>query len=148
MALLYVILINASPYPVEVILGDIDKSLEIFASMKMLAVARRCTEITREVLNAAKTSHAESFHQAFERRGDDALRHETHGDQGGDTAGSEPIINHVGHNGDFEGDGTTYEELYSSLVDTNLVYDFLDFEDWNAWSATDGPGAETGNFLY
>ncbi|KAL2674341.1 hypothetical protein Neosp_012792 [[Neocosmospora] mangrovei] len=148
MALLYVLLINASPYPVEVILEDIDKSLEIFASMKMLAVARRCTEITREVLNAAKTSHAESFHLAIERRCDDALRHETHGDRGGDTAGSEPITNHVGHNGDLEGDGTTYEELYTSLVDTNLVYDFLDFEDWNAWSAIDGPGAETGNFMY
>ncbi|RSL72468.1 hypothetical protein CEP53_001114 [Fusarium sp. AF-6] len=137
MALLYVTLINTSPCPVEVILGDIDKSLEIFASMKMVAVARRCTEITREVLNAAKTSHADSFHQALEKHG-----------EAGDMAGSNPCNNNGERNGDFEGDGPTYEDLYSSLVDTNLVYNFLNFEDWNAWSATDGPGAETGNFLY
>ncbi|KAJ4177811.1 hypothetical protein NW755_013631 [Fusarium falciforme] len=148
MALLYVILINTSPCPVEVILGDIDKSLEIFASMKMLAVARKCTEITREVLNAAKISHLEPFHQALEKHGEDALLRGPHGNQAGGGVGPQSFNDHLGGNGDLEGNGPTYEELYSSLVDTNLVYNFLNFEDWNAWSATDGPGAETGNFLY
>ncbi|KAI8938281.1 hypothetical protein NX059_005939 [Plenodomus lindquistii] len=145
MSLLYVILINTSPLPIEVILGDIDKSLEIFASMKMLAVARRCTEITREVLNAAKTSHVASFHQALDKHREPVSSHDSN--RASAMGALESSNDHLGRNGDLDGDGPTYEELYSSLVDTNLVYNFLNFEDWNAWSATDGrPSAETDDF--
>ncbi|CAH0033220.1 unnamed protein product [Clonostachys rhizophaga] len=133
-------------FPIDVILGDIDKSLEIFASMKMLSVARRCTEITREVLNAAKTSHAASFHQASDKHGQEVSLCDSN--RAGDMDALESVNNHLGRNGDVDGHEPTYEEVYSGLVDTNLVYNLLNFEDWNAWSATDDrPGSETGNFL-
>lgn len=148
MALLYVVLINTSPCPVQVMLGDIDKSLEIFASMKVLAVARRCTEIIREVLNVAKKSCAESYHQASGKPGEDDLLYGSHGNQPCKAAEPGPYCDRVGGNSSPGGDGPTHEELYSNLLDTNLLSHFLNFEDWNAWSATDGPGNETGNFLY
>ncbi|KAM5361901.1 hypothetical protein ACJZ2D_012846 [Fusarium nematophilum] len=146
MALLYVVLMNICPCPVEAILGDIDKSLEIFSSMKILAVARRYTDITREVLNTAKKAHAESHLQALGKDSQHVLG--PHDTQLGDMVETGPSDDQGGRDRDIGGDGLTYEELYSTLVDTNLVYNFLNFEDWNAWTTADGGGAETGNFLY
>lgn len=131
MVLLYVALTKICPCPVEAMLDDVDKSLEIFASMKVLAVARRCTDLTRELLNAAKKSRAQYDARTSEMNSEEVFsgsqsvqlgslaEFRTHNDQGHFL-------------GDIKDDGLTYEDLYSSLMDTNLLYNILDSEDWNA----------------
>lgn len=55
MVLLYVILADADAATAARLIEDIEKSLEIFSSMRRIAVARRCTEITKEVLTIARS---------------------------------------------------------------------------------------------
>lgn len=56
MILLYVVLTDLQPAGVkeEALLGDSQKSLEIFRVMEMVSVSRKCAEITQEVLEAAE----------------------------------------------------------------------------------------------
>lgn len=55
MILLHLILSNFPGLPDEELLEDVEKSLEIFASMDDIIVARRCAEMLREVLDVART---------------------------------------------------------------------------------------------
>lgn len=139
MVLLYVILSKTYPYPVEDIISNVEMSLEVFTSMKMVAVARRCSDITREVLNIAKKAHRDRQVPATDA-----------------SVGMEPMVMHrerpilanlpvvsatenvpnMAPRGGPEDMGLhNQEDLYASLVDTNLVFNFLNYEDWNAWAA-------------
>ncbi|KAB5545741.1 fungal-specific transcription factor domain-containing protein [Coniochaeta sp. 2T2.1] len=136
MVLLYVVLTNTSPLPVEVILGDIDKSLEIFAAMRVLAVARRCTEIIKEVLSDAKQTHVDASFRGEGTPHVGALPHQPSSVQFGTLPGLDIGL---GPDDGLVGpgvEGLSYEELYTSLVDPNMVYNFLNFEDWNTWPGT------------
>lgn len=90
--------------------------------MKALAVARRCFDITEEVLNAVKRNNEvasrgrQAMNSPVDRRPSSDELHPDTADQGLGTW-------------DF-----SQEELFASLVDTNLVFNFLNAEDWNAWS--------------
>ncbi|KAF4986401.1 hypothetical protein FDECE_15974 [Fusarium decemcellulare] len=134
MVLLYVVLADICSCPVEEVLADIQKSLDIFAAMDVVSVARMCTKITKEVLKAAKKSHLNSHR---ERRAPVELgtvpASEDH-DQRDVYSGPEATLTHDQGAGHAEGVGLNYEELYATLADPNLVYNFLSFEDWNALS--------------
>jgi hypothetical protein len=54
MILLHLVLSNFPGLPDDELLGDVDKSLEIFQSMEDIIVARRCAEMLREVLEVAR----------------------------------------------------------------------------------------------
>ncbi|KPM41580.1 hypothetical protein AK830_g4956 [Neonectria ditissima] len=125
MVLLYVVLSNMSPITSESIMEDIEKSLEIFSSMKRLAVARRCTEITKEMLAIAR-SHRDKGQQP-------AQNSNMHNDAAllSYLANAPPLDPGDGPGGELD----LYEgDPFASLVDTNLVFNFLNFEDWAAWS--------------
>ncbi|KAH7166077.1 hypothetical protein EDB81DRAFT_273189 [Dactylonectria macrodidyma] len=127
MVLLYVVLSNINPIAAESIMQDIEKSLEIFSSMKRLAVARRCTEIIKEVLAIAR-SHLDRSGQP---------EHNSSSDIYNDAALLSYLANAPPEpQGDGSGaDFGLYEgDPFASLVDTNLVFNFLNFEDWTAWS--------------
>jgi hypothetical protein len=55
MILLHLVLSNYPGLPDDELLEDVEKSLEIFSSMDDIMVARRCTEMIREVLEVART---------------------------------------------------------------------------------------------
>ena len=59
MVLLYVVLSNVCPCEVEEIFDDVNKSLEIFKSMHMLAVSRSCSNIISDLLDTARQAHAD-----------------------------------------------------------------------------------------
>ncbi|KAJ5692637.1 transcriptional regulator family: Fungal Specific TF [Penicillium macrosclerotiorum] len=54
MILLHLVLSNFPGLPDAALLDDVEKSLDIFASMHDILVARRCAEMLREVLNVAR----------------------------------------------------------------------------------------------
>lgn len=54
MILLHLILAGVPNIPEEELLGDIEKSLDIFESMRNIIVARRCAEMIREVLDVTR----------------------------------------------------------------------------------------------
>ncbi|KAH8883510.1 hypothetical protein GQ53DRAFT_732392 [Thozetella sp. PMI_491] len=129
MVLLYVLVSDIYPISDD-ILQYIDKSLQIFASMKVLAVARRCAEIVKEVLTVVeRLRHQLSEHQR--------LVH-------GTASFPEPLTDRstVGHPNaraiGTHAEGFPFPEgdMYAGLMDTALVFNFLNFEDWNAWSET------------
>lgn len=55
MILLHLILSNFPGLPYDELLEDVEKSLEIFASMEDIVVARRCAGMLREALEVART---------------------------------------------------------------------------------------------
>ncbi|KAL7893282.1 fungal-specific transcription factor domain-containing protein [Trichoderma sp. TUCIM 5745] len=122
MVLLYVILSQSTTQQADDIVRDIEKSLEIFKSMKALAVARRCFDITEEVLNAVKRNNEAAS------RGRQAMNSPVDGRPSSDDLHPDTADQGLG-TWEF-----SQEELFASLVDTNLVFNFLNAEDWNAWS--------------
>lgn len=54
MIILHLILQEFPKVPAEELIGDVEKSLEIFSAMESVIVARRCSELTREMLCVAK----------------------------------------------------------------------------------------------
>ncbi|KAK5994363.1 putative transcriptional regulatory C3C7.04-like protein [Cladobotryum mycophilum] len=132
MVLLYVILSNASPFPVQDIISDVEKSLEIFAAMKMLAVARRCAEVIKDVLDVAKRFHGQA-HKPMEQT-DNLNQGHTESEQDQNLYFGRTILGLLGMEQGLEEVSYSNEELYANLVDPNLVFNFLNFEDWNASS--------------
>jgi hypothetical protein len=128
MVLLYVILSNMYPSEADSGICHVEKSLEIFASMRMLCVARRCYDMTKEVLDIANRLHLDrqERHRQLTNAGlptSDGLLHQQSNAEAGirerrDDNGVENIL---------------VDDLYAGLVDTNVAFSFLDFEDWSAW---------------
>lgn len=124
MILLYVVLFNMETIDHNHAITDVEKSLEIFRSMNMVTVAKRCAEIVQEVLDIAKKST-----QAPESR--EGLQ-DAQNQQAGDTG----LMSESDLLAEFE---LSKEDLYASLVDSNLMdgfapFDsgFLDFPDFNS----------------
>lgn len=63
MILLHLSLSNATAHNEEDLLRDVEKSLEIFASVSHIIVARRCADMIREVLDVAKNCVAKRRQQ-------------------------------------------------------------------------------------
>ncbi|OLN87750.1 putative transcriptional regulatory protein C417.09c-like protein 1 [Colletotrichum chlorophyti] len=130
MVLLHVLISNNCLSPPQELMEYIDLSLDIFRAMKMLAVARRCADIVRELLSVAAKTHrptstAAETEPAIKFPDDGFLVHtspafmtEDMSFQRGDELGEAMIP------GDFD----------ANLVDPNVVWNFLNFEHWNAWS--------------
>lgn len=131
MVLLYVALANISPIPVEKVFDCVGKSLEIFSAMGALAVARRCKEVTAEVLGIAKQLHSQIRERADQGTCAHPLPYTDHQASWGHliNSASGTVSREEGSN-----DLTDPQELFSNLIDTDLVANFLDFDHWNAWS--------------
>ncbi|KIX00391.1 uncharacterized protein Z518_10530 [Rhinocladiella mackenziei CBS 650.93] len=54
MIVLYLILVDYPTIRGEELISDVEKSLEIFSAMRQVVVARRCAELTKEMLTVAK----------------------------------------------------------------------------------------------
>ncbi|KAK1992576.1 hypothetical protein LX36DRAFT_732178 [Colletotrichum falcatum] len=151
MVLLHVLISNICPFPADEVMENIELSLDIFRAMKMLAVARRCADIVKELLHVAARTHP-----GRRQRGDGAA-------EAGAATGA-PDGNGDGSNSNGGGGGglaayaTTHAfaaaegagslvgaaefgdavmipgDLDANLVDPNVVWNFLNFEHWNAWS--------------
>ncbi|KDN67452.1 hypothetical protein CSUB01_06468 [Colletotrichum sublineola] len=150
MVLLHVLISNICPFPADEVMENIELSLEIFRAMKMLAVARRCADIVRELLHVATRTHS-----GRQRRSDSATVAEAGSatkvsngnDDGGGGNGSSlaaytmPAITSSSEGawplpgGAEFGDAVMIPgDMDANLVDPNVVWNFLNFEHWNAWS--------------
>ncbi|KAK2009018.1 hypothetical protein LZ32DRAFT_684178 [Colletotrichum eremochloae] len=150
MVLLHVLISNICPFPADEVMENIELSLEIFRAMKMLAVARRCADIVRELLHVATRTHS-----GRQRRSDSATVAEAGSatkvsngnDDGGGGKGSSlaayttPAITSSSEGawplpgGAEFGDAVMIPgDMDANLVDPNVVWNFLNFEHWNAWS--------------
>ena len=130
MILLYVVLSDIQPQPEDDLLHDVEKGLELFRAMNQVVVARRCAEITREVLDVAR-----KFVQ--ERRG-----HNQTSQRGSSTAmdvsrnalvtATDPVSHPLPDLGydfmDDNGFDVAREDLLATLVDCNLMDSFADFD--------------------
>ncbi|KAK7433615.1 hypothetical protein Landi51_13852 [Colletotrichum acutatum] len=136
MVLLHVLISNICPFPAEEVMENIELSLDIFKAMKMLAVARRCADIVRELLNvAAKTHSVQQRQTSVATEAEPALRMH---DDVNQLIQTSPAFMSDGiglHPGDTElGDAMIPGDFDANLVDPNVVWNFLNFEHWNAWS--------------
>ncbi|KAI8312001.1 putative transcriptional regulatory protein [Colletotrichum sp. SAR11_59] len=156
MVLLHVLISNiSSPFSNEEVIENLEMSIEIFKAMKMLAVARRCAEIVTELLHVAaapKTAaaaggsgggNAPNQRQTNEHvalQSDPAavamkIQDETQQAMQQTTSPmfmTEGLDIHRG--GDELGDNLIPGDFDANLVDPNVVWNFLNFEHWNAWS--------------
>ncbi|KAK2055470.1 hypothetical protein LY76DRAFT_578089 [Colletotrichum caudatum] len=156
MVLLHVLISNICPFPADEVMENIELSLDIFRAMKMLAVARRCADIVTELLHVAARAHSGGQQQ----RGGAEAGPATKAADGGAEAG--PATKAAdGGGGDIGGSLAAYAapafassegagfhagaaelgdammipgDLDANLVDPNVVWNFLNFEHWNAWS--------------
>jgi hypothetical protein len=113
MILLYVVLSNIDTIDHNHAITDVEKSLEIFSSMNMVTVARRCAEIVQEVLDIAKKAT-----QAPEP-GEGLQGPQNH------PAGETELQSESDLLAEFE---LSKEDLYASLVDSNLMDGFAPFD--------------------
>ncbi|KAF2427355.1 hypothetical protein EJ08DRAFT_354842 [Tothia fuscella] len=115
MILLYVVLTNTLAVDRQYAIQAVEKSLEIFNAMNMVGVARRCADITTEVLAMAKKSTIEG-----------------HGES---SSASVPVAEGfvppslapgaVENQFDFD---LSAENPYASLVDPNIMDGFAEFQ--------------------
>ncbi|GKT39832.1 uncharacterized protein ColSpa_00013 [Colletotrichum spaethianum] len=115
---------------------NIELSLDIFKAMKMLAVARRCADIVKELLHvAAKTHSGEPRKNSVTTETEPAMKALDGSSQPNFTS---PTFTSEGtgtHAGDMElGVSMIPGDFDANLVDPNVVWNFLNFEHWNAWS--------------
>ncbi|KAI8293243.1 putative transcriptional regulatory protein [Colletotrichum sp. SAR 10_98] len=156
MVLLHVLISNiSSPFSNEEVIENLEMSIEIFKAMKMLAVARRCAEIVTELLHVAaapKTAAAaggsgggnppnqRQTNEHVALQSDPAtvamkIQDETQQAMQQTTSPmfmTEGLDIHRG--GDELGDNLIPGDFDANLVDPNVVWNFLNFEHWNAWS--------------
>ncbi|KAJ1326641.1 transcriptional regulatory protein GAL4 [Microdochium nivale] len=128
MVLLYVVLSNMQPEPAEMLLAAAEKSIDIFRAMDRIAVTRKCVEITAEVLSIAKDIVQGNREQAL-RRYTDA----EHACLAPDHANSLNSTLALQQQGGLLSDmpyplNLTQEDLNASLLETNLISNFLDPE--------------------
>ncbi|KAK2043087.1 hypothetical protein LZ31DRAFT_632213 [Colletotrichum somersetense] len=158
MVLLHVLISNICPFPADEVMENIELSLDIFKAMKMLAVARRCADIVKELLHVAARMHSGGQQQRGSVEAPEARPATKAADGGGGDNGGSGIGSGIGSNlaayaapafalsegagfpaGAAElGDAVMIPgDLDANLVDPNVVWNFLNFEHWNAWSDAD-----------
>ncbi|OBR05283.1 C6 transcription factor [Colletotrichum higginsianum IMI 349063] len=165
MVLLHVLISNICPFPAQEVMEDIELSLDIFKAMKMLAVARRCADIVRELLSVAAKMHRPSHSRQnstttttttattaaaaetepamkLQDGSGGMLAHVSPGFLSDGIVGMQHQHQHQQqhHHHPFAGDATDFGDAMipgdfdANLVDPNVVWNFLNFEHWNAWS--------------
>ena len=128
MVLLYVVLSNMQPEPAGVLLASVEKSIEIFKVMDRVAVTRKCAEITTEVLSIARDISEGNREQALQRFGHPDLQYA--GPSQAQGFGSNFMPQQFGGSPtDFMiPSNLTQEDMNASLLETNLISNFLDPE--------------------
>ncbi|GKT63838.1 C6 transcription factor [Colletotrichum tofieldiae] len=118
------------------VMENIELSLDIFKAMKMLAVARRCADIVKELLHvAAKTHSGQQRQNSVTTETEPAMRAIDGGSQLTYTSPAFTSEGTTAYAGDTEfGDAMIPGDFDANLVDPNVVWNFLNFEHWNAWS--------------
>lgn len=129
MIILYLILLNFEKVNAEVLVDDVEKSLEILRSMDKVHVAKGCVKLISEVLDIAKkqilSRQAQADVSPVLRSPEMSMnRNRTHGQQ--DEALARTSC------GLFNG------EVLSNLIDFNLLSDFAGFADMNNFSSIPG----------
>ncbi|GKT72161.1 C6 transcription factor [Colletotrichum tofieldiae] len=102
----------------------------------MLAVARRCADIVKELLHvAAKTHSGQQRQNSVTTETEPAMRAIDGGSQLTYTSPAFTSEGTTAYAGDTEfGDAMIPGDFDANLVDPNVVWNFLNFEHWNAWS--------------
>jgi hypothetical protein len=119
MILLYVVLTNMHSIDRQNAIQAVEKSMEIFNAMNMVGVARRCAEITNEVLEIAKKSTDETNTQP--KPTDQSQSFNTPAPLTGFTTQGQAGL-------DFDGLDLSKENLFASLVDANIMDGFAEFD--------------------
>lgn len=136
MVIIYVILSRVCPCSVNTAFDQVDKSIEIFKAMKVHSVARSCAEITSDLQDVARKAQQEpagSGPGSQMQRFDDAespIRHAGHDEvAAGD---NEPHdASEMANLGTDESSLQLEGDPYASLLDPNLVYNFLSLDGWS-----------------
>lgn len=124
MILLYVVLARLHTDPAEDLLRDAEKSLEIFKTMDMVAVARKCAEITQEVLDIAKKSVA--MRSIYERKLPPLTPN---------LSDQATLPSPGASTGTVQQDGFDFsqDDVYANLINGNLLSNFMEFDSGGAW---------------
>ncbi|EFQ30432.1 uncharacterized protein GLRG_05576 [Colletotrichum graminicola M1.001] len=149
MVLLHVLISNICPIPADEVMENIELSLDIFKSMKMLAVARRCADIVKELLHVGARTHSGPQQRCGSAAAEagpvtkapDGSEGDGDGGGGGGLAAYATPAFTSSEGAGFPvgavefGDALMIPgDLDANLVDPNVVWNFLNFEHWNAWS--------------
>ncbi|KAJ0331927.1 hypothetical protein COL922a_011722 [Colletotrichum nupharicola] len=156
MVLLHVLISNiSSPFSNEEVIENLEMSIEIFKAMKMLAVARRCAEIVTELLHvaaapktAAEAGGSGGGNPPNQRQANEhvalqsdpatvAMKIQDETQQAMQQTTSPMFMTEgldIHRGGDELGDNLIPGDFDANLVDPNVVWNFLNFEHWNAWS--------------
>ncbi|KAK1579610.1 uncharacterized protein LY79DRAFT_652045 [Colletotrichum navitas] len=148
MVLLHVLISNICPIPADEVMENIELSLDIFKSMKMLAVARRCADIVKELLHVGARTHSgpqqrcgsEQAEAGPVTKAPDGSEGDGGVGGGGLAAYATPAFTSSEGAGfpvgaaEFSDAVMIPGDLDANLVDPNVVWNFLNFEHWNAWS--------------
>jgi hypothetical protein len=118
MILLYVVLTNMKSVDRQLAVQAVEKSLEIFNAMNMVGVARRCAEITHDVLEMAKKSTIETGERS---------------EQNEPTTTTTTLATLTGmlaqnSGAEFYDFDLSKEDLFASLVDPNIMDGFAGFD--------------------
>ncbi|KAK0928301.1 hypothetical protein LTR29_017411 [Friedmanniomyces endolithicus] len=122
MILLYVVLANISPAPENDILHDVERSVEIFKTMEVVTVARRCAAITEEV---------SVYERQLSRERDARQEHSLAADSTRERLAAPAAGNSSNYFGrDFDEELATFDipldDIFASLINSNLMDEFLD----------------------
>lgn len=129
MVLLYVVLSNMQSEPAAVLLASVEKSIEIFKVMDRVAVTRKCAEITTEVLNIARDISEGNREQALQRFCHPDLQYAGPSQAQGFNSNNFMPQQFGGSPADFMiPPNMTQEDMNASLLETNLISNFLDPE--------------------
>lgn len=128
MVLLYVVLSNIQPQPEYILLDEVAKGLDLFESMSGIIVARRCGEITRQILHIARRS-------VQERRRETNIPHLEQQRQDGSsddtrrTAHPSPESTYLGLGLELDiGWIGSRDDLFANLADCNFMDGLLNFD--------------------
>lgn len=112
MMLLYAIMAGVGDFSSATLLESIEKCTELFEGMSQITVARRCADITRDLLRTAKTSIL--LRESSGTSTADALQVPSVGDGlplGGDPQQGDPLSDFM--SGDFLGDLIGVEDIFA-----------------------------------
>lgn len=128
MILLYVVLSNIQSEPGEELLNDVERSLELLHVMESITVAKRCGEITREVLEIARKflRRRERLHETGEASQDKRTSNLT-----AEQAMDVPTFDMADlPDGAIDSFGLDFfqDDLFAGLLDINLLDGLVDFE--------------------
>lgn len=129
MILLYAVLSNIQPESWEPLLQDVDKSLEILRVMNKLTIAKRCEQITAEVLETARRrcQHRLNPHPgepSLLPRPTSAFEHRP-----GYITPAVPDMTSSLPNGSDLNFAQSHDDIFAGLLDLNLIGGIAVFED-------------------